>query len=154
MQKQNNKLDFSNQKIFIGIDVHKKKWVVSIRMHHIELKTYSMEPKVEQLVNYLKKNYPRASYYSVYEAGFSGYWIDRQLRKNGIRNIIVNPADIPTTNREKDKKRRSQRFTKISTRIREQDNKWYLCSSSIQRRNTFVMQNQKSICWRESKVEK
>jgi len=59
------------------------------------------------LSKYFKKNYPNGKYYSVYEAGFSGYWMDRELRENGIENIIVNPADIPTTNREKEKKGRS-----------------------------------------------
>jgi transposase len=104
MQEKNNQLDFSNQKIFIGLDVHKKKWVVTIRMNNMELKTYSMEPSVERLAKYLRRNYPKAKYYSVYEAGFSGYWADRELRKNGIENIIVNPADVPTTNKEKEKK--------------------------------------------------
>ena len=104
MQKKNNQLDFSKQKIFIGLDLHKKKWVVTIRMNHMELKTYSMEPSVEKLAKYLRKNYPKAKYYSVYEAGFSGYWADRELRRRGIENIIVNPADVPTTNKEKENK--------------------------------------------------
>lgn len=104
MRAQNKKIDFSNQRIFVGLDVHKKNWVVTIRMNNMELKTYSMEPSAEVLSNYLKRNYPNGKYYCVYEAGFSGYWIDRQLRNNGIENIIVNPADVPTTNREKEKK--------------------------------------------------
>ena len=31
MQKQRNELNFEGQKIFVGIDVHKKDWKVSIR---------------------------------------------------------------------------------------------------------------------------
>ncbi len=52
----------------------------------------------------LKKNYPAAKYKSVYEAGFCGYWIDRELRASGIENIIVNPGDVPTTNKERKSK--------------------------------------------------
>jgi len=37
----------------------------------------------------------------VYEAGYCGYWIDRELKKLGINNIIVSPSDIPTTSRDK-----------------------------------------------------
>ncbi len=120
MQNQNSKLDFSNQKVFIGIDVHKQSWVVTIRMNRIELKTYSMEPSVEQLVSHVKKNYPKAYYYSVYEAGFSGYWVDRKLKRNGIKNIIVNPADIPTTGREKDKKDDRKDSRKLARELESQ----------------------------------
>ena len=104
MQQQDNKLDFTNQKIFIGLDVHKNKWVVTIRMNHIELKTFSMEASAGQLIKYLQKHYPQAECSVVYEAVFSGYWIQRHLSSNGIAAIIVNPADIPTTGKEKDRK--------------------------------------------------
>lgn len=40
-------------------------------------------------------------FYSVYEVGFCGNWINRELPKCGIKNIIVNPADVPTSNKEK-----------------------------------------------------
>jgi len=104
MQTENKEIDFRNKTIYAGIDVHKTKWVVTLRMEHLELKTFSMEPSVEGLVGHLKKRYPGASYSSGYEAGQSGFWIDRQLKRLGVANMIVNPADIPTTGREKDKK--------------------------------------------------
>ncbi|MHA2183208.1 MAG: IS110 family RNA-guided transposase [Promethearchaeota archaeon] len=96
---------FDGQDFFIGIDVHRKNWVVSIRYHHMELKTFSMNPSPQQLFHHLSKNYPNGNYYSVYEAGFCGYWIHRNLHELGINNIVVNPADIPTTNKEKDRRR-------------------------------------------------
>lgn len=98
---KNSVLDFSNQKFFIGIDVHKNNWKVTIQSTQIQLKTFSMNPSVEQLVSYMKKRYPGGEYFSVYEAGFCGYWINRQLNQHGIKNIIVNPADVPTSNKEK-----------------------------------------------------
>jgi transposase len=117
MQRETKKLDFSNQKVFIGIDVHKKKWVITIRMNQLELKTYSMEPSPEQLVNYLLRDYPQGKYNSVYEAGFSGYWLDRKLKSCGINNVIVNPADIPTTGKEKDKKNDNNDSRKLAREL-------------------------------------
>ena len=35
-----------------------------------------------------------------YEGGKFGYWIQRQLSGNGIRCIVVNPADIPSTHKD------------------------------------------------------
>jgi len=98
---KNNKLDFTGQTIYLGLDVHKKNWAVTICFQGIILKTLSMVAKPEQMVKYLHKNYPNATYLSVYEAGFCGYWIDRKLRSLGVKNIIVNPADIPTKQKER-----------------------------------------------------
>jgi len=80
MEKKNNKLDFSNQSIFVGMDVHKNQWSVTINLNGHQIKTYSMNPNPEELNKYLRKHYPGGEYHSVYEAGFCGYWIDRQFR--------------------------------------------------------------------------
>jgi len=111
MQKKNKELDFSNQIIFVGIDVHKKSWTITIQIAGLRVKTFSMDPNPEQLSKYLHKNYPGGIYQSIYEAGFCGYWINRQLETFGIRNIIVNPADVPTSNKEK-----TQKTDKIDSR--------------------------------------
>jgi transposase len=100
-----NLINFKDQEFFIGIDVHNKNWKVTIRCNHMELKTFSQDPSPEELSRYMNKNYPHGVYNSVYEAGFCGYWIHRGLEKLGFKNIIVNPADVPTTNKEKDQKR-------------------------------------------------
>lgn len=99
-----NNLDFTNQTISTGIDVHKKSWTVTIMFQGMHLKTFTMDPRPEDLIKYLHRNYPKARYESVYEAGFCGYWIDRKLRAGGINNIIVNPADVPTKNKERRRK--------------------------------------------------
>jgi transposase len=101
MDRENKLLDCNNQRFYVGIDVHKKSWNVTIRSGGLSLKTYSMEPSPEQLQKYMKENYPEGVYYSVYEAGFSGYWAHRQLEDLGFKNIIVSPNDVPTNGKEK-----------------------------------------------------
>ncbi|HPD60173.1 MAG TPA: IS110 family transposase [Thermodesulfobacteriota bacterium] len=96
-----NKLDFTNQPIYIGLDVHKKSWSVSIYSQHCEHKTFTQPPQVDKLVTYLRRTFPGATYQSVYEAGFSGFWIHDQLEQQGIHCMVVNPADIPTKDKEK-----------------------------------------------------
>lgn len=97
-------LDFHGQRFFVGIDTHKKDWKVTIRFNGMMLKTFSMDPGPKELHSYLTRTYPGGTYYSTYEAGFCGYWIHRELVSLGINNIICNPADVPTTNKEKDRK--------------------------------------------------
>jgi transposase len=110
---------FHDQKFFIGIDVHKKQWYVTIRSSGIELRTFSMNPSPEELYSYMMRHYPGGLYYSVYEAGFCGYWIHRRLRDYGIRNIIVHPPDIPTSQKEKLYKRDAIDSRKLSKRLEE-----------------------------------
>jgi transposase len=94
-------LDFSGQRFYVGIDVHKKRWVVTIRSLQMELKTFSMNPSPEELSDYLHRHYPGGRYYSVYEAGFSGFWIHRRLHEYSIDNMVIHAADVPTKHKEK-----------------------------------------------------
>jgi transposase len=102
---KSNKLDFSGQPIYIGLDVHKKSWSVSIFTRYGEYKSFSQPPKAEKLIQYLQQHFPGALYHSVYEAGYCGFWIHDQLKDKGVDNIVANPADIPT----RDKERRTKR---------------------------------------------
>ena len=81
-------------------------------MHH---KTFSQDPSPQILYKYLSENFPGANYYSAYEAGFCGFWIHDELQKLGVKCIVVNPADIPTTGKEtiqKEDKRDSLKIVK------------------------------------------
>jgi len=97
-------LNFAGQIIYVGIDVHLKSWKVTIRTEEFELKTFSQSPDVKGLVNHLVTNYPGARFRCVYEAGFSGFWLQRELTKAGIECIVAHPADIPTMDKEKKQK--------------------------------------------------
>lgn len=92
---------FKGQRFYVGIDVHLKSWEVTIMNNHMVLKTFSMNPSPMELAKHLKRNYPGGIFQSVYEAGFSGYWAHRQLINSGIHNIVVHPADVPTSDKEK-----------------------------------------------------
>ncbi len=104
MKTQSNKLDFTGQNIYAGFDVHLKSWNVTIMTDHLTHKTFSQPPSPEVLFQYLQKNFPSGNYFSAYEAGFCGYWIHNKLKEMGINSIVVNPADVPTTDKERDQK--------------------------------------------------
>lgn len=93
MKTDNNSTSFFEKVLlFIGIDVHKSKWVVTVRTYDLELKTFSMKPSAEELENFLIKNYPGADYRIVYECCFSGFWIYDYFSEKGYR-IIVTPTN-------------------------------------------------------------
>lgn len=83
---------FEKVLLFIGIDVHKAKWVVTVRSYDLELKTFSMKPSAEELEKFLQKNYPGGEYRIVYECCFSGFWIYDYFSERGYK-IIVTPTN-------------------------------------------------------------
>jgi transposase len=101
---KDSRIDFKGQHFYVGMDVHKKQWTVSIRHNSLALKTFSMNPSPEELRDYLERRFPQGTYHVVYEVGFCGFWICRALRTMGIECIVVHPPDIPTAHKEKDRK--------------------------------------------------
>ena len=69
---QNQRVDYSGETIFTGIDSHLKSWSVSIFTEDLEHKTFTQPPKPKALADYLKRNFPGANYQCCYEAGFGG----------------------------------------------------------------------------------
>lgn len=100
MQTQSRELNFKGQNVFIGIDLHLKSWTASIFTEKLFHKKFDQPPRADILRNYLDRNFPNATYYSVYEAGFSGFWPHYALLEMGINNIVVNAADVPTSQKE------------------------------------------------------
>lgn len=108
MTKVTKQVDFSGEKIFIGIDVHLKSWQVSIYTQERLLKNFTQPGNVEVLDAYMRSNYPNAQYICAYESGFSGFWIQRALTKLGYECIVVNAADVPQT--DKGEKNKTDKF--------------------------------------------
>lgn len=97
---KNKVIDFSGENIYVGLDVHKKSWSATVLTDDLEHRTFTMSPDAKGLANYLKKNFPGANYFSAYEAGFCGFTHHRQLNEFGVKNIVVNAADVPSTNKD------------------------------------------------------
>lgn len=113
-------LSFSGKNIYVGIDVHKKSWEVKILTEHTSHRPLhlSSDHKLKDLTNYLKKNFPDATILCAYEAGFSGYWIQEGLEQEGITTLIIHPADIPTSDKEKQYKTDQRDCLKIAQTLR------------------------------------
>lgn len=92
---------FDGETIFVGIDFHLKSWKVSIHSKEFELNTFTQPPDSIKLMKHLQHHYPGANYQCVYEAGFSGFSTQRQLTALGAKCLVIHPADVPTSDKEK-----------------------------------------------------
>lgn len=118
MQEKISEKSFAGQSIYVGIDVHLKSWKVSVMTENLTYKTFSAPAESDKLGNFLRKHFPGATYYSAYEAGFSGFWLHRELTRLGIKSIVVNPGDIPTTDKERKQKEDVRDSHKIAQTLR------------------------------------
>ena len=121
MRKQSNTLNFEGQNIYVGIDVHLKSWTVSILSEHLHHKTFVQPPSPEALSSYLHSHFPNGNYLSAYEAGFSGFWAHYKLVAMGIQNIVVNPADVSTSQKERLQKTDAVDSRKIARSLRSNE---------------------------------
>ena len=92
---------YEGQDVYCGIDVHKLQWNVSFCVHGLVVKSFQMDPSARGLADYCRREFAGARMHSAYEAGFCGFGAHRALVASGIDNIVVNPADIPTTGKER-----------------------------------------------------
>ena len=94
------KTSFTDQTIYVGLDVHKRSWNAALYLNDQYLRNIHQPPSPQALHTFLRTNYPGADYVCAYEGGKFGYWIQRQLAGKGIQCMVVNPADIPATHKD------------------------------------------------------
>lgn len=88
------------QPVFMGIDVHKKKWSVCFVHCEEMIGRFTISGNFKKLEKLLER-YKGMKVKSVYEAGFSGFHLHYQLTKKGIENIITPPNKIPVLTGDK-----------------------------------------------------
>ena len=98
---QKYKVSFKGQNIYVGIDVHLKTWHVTTLTESGYKYSFAQHADAKELFDRLNKKFPEAHFKSAYEAGFCGFSAHYALAEQGIENIVVNAADIPTTGKEK-----------------------------------------------------
>jgi len=112
------RVSFENQQLYVGIDVHKSQWTVSIFSGSLCLKTFSQSPNPSTLKSFIDKHYPGAKVKCAYESCKIGYWIYRELVALGYECLVVNPADIPSTHKESSEKTDPNDSRKIGKALR------------------------------------
>jgi transposase len=103
---------YKGQQVYVGLDVHKRRYVVVAQINQTVVKKWSTAAVPEELAQQVLKFFPDATIHSVYEAGFSGYGLHRVLRSRGINNIVVHAAavEVSAHSRVKTDKRDAQKL--------------------------------------------
>ncbi len=134
-------LSFEGETICVGLDVHKTNWKVHSRMENVDLAAFSQDPNPQVLSNYFKKNYPGAKVKVVYEAGFCGFGIQRSLKQLGMECIVVNAADVPSSDKERKRKDDKRDARKLSRELADGSlNAIYVPSVEMEQARSLIRQ--------------
>lgn len=123
MKQQISKINFNGEKVFVALDVHKKDWKAAFCTENRNPSTRPVTisvPFVANLSTYLNKHYPGAIFEICYEAGFCGFWIYHELTALGYKVLVANPADIPTSDKERKQKEDKRDARKIARGLKEE----------------------------------
>lgn len=93
-------VDYTGKTIYLGIDVHKKTYSMSVICDGILVKRDTIAASPQKLLNYLSRGFKGAEVKSAYEAGFCGFYLHRFLVDHGIDNIVVHAASIEISARD------------------------------------------------------
>lgn len=131
---------FKSNQIYCGIDMHLNSMEVQIALDHTMYKRVHFSPPSPYLLgDYLVKHFPSGNFVCGYEAGFSGYHFSESLKEMGIQCLVIHPADIPTTDKEKRFKTDKLDCIKIAKALRsELVNSIYLPPKQLQKDRSLV----------------
>lgn len=99
MTNLKQRADFTGKTIYVGMDVHLKSWDIALYLDQQHIRSFQQPPDSSKLISTLKRDYPNATFECAYEAGFSGFGLQRQLTEAGMSCIVVNAADVPQTDK-------------------------------------------------------
>jgi len=86
-----------NKTVFCGIDVHREHWNLCFMCDGQVIEKIKMAVRFSQLLHHLNTKYKLAGRIRlVYEAGFSGFHLQRQLTASGYDCVITPPNRIPS----------------------------------------------------------
>lgn len=100
------------KKLYIGMDIHKKTFRVHIDTDLCHHKNFSMESDETILHQYVQKHFPDHEVHLIYEIGCCGYGVARYFLNLGWTVMVVNPSDIPRSD-----KHQYQKSDKIDARM-------------------------------------
>ena len=88
------KIHCNGEKVFIGIDVHKRQYTVNCRLAGKVVGRCTMPAYPSVLIDFVSKHLIGAKIHTAYEAGFSGFGLHRALISAGIDSTVVHPLSI------------------------------------------------------------
>ncbi len=144
MESNVSKMTENSNNLYVGMDIHKKQWSICIRTSDFEHRKFTQPANPILLRDYINQNFPTYQVTCAYEAGCFGFWISEKLQSYGYRCLVLNPADIPGSDKESKQKTDHNDCRKIARELSKGEIKGVFQPDLTQQcfRNLFRQRNQ------------
>jgi len=111
---QERKILARGREVYIGVDVHKESWHLTVRIEGEEIFNGRMASSYQALKKFLER-FKGSNIKVAYEAGPCGFWLYDKLTAEGIETIVTPPSLIPVEsgNKVKTDRRDSRKLAKL-----------------------------------------
>lgn len=112
--KRYKESDEKRKRLYLGIDIHRLRWFVTVITEEVELFSGSI-PGTWDALRTLLERYRGCEIQAVYEAGYSGFWLYDRLVEYGVDCIVTPPSLVPSEygNRVKTDRRDSRKLAQL-----------------------------------------
>lgn len=101
--------------LYLGLDVHKRFISVTVfNEHSYHSKAHVPTAELDAYILGLQQKHGDCNILAAYEAGFCGFSLHRHLLELHVPTLVVNPADIPTTDKQRTTKNDRSDSAKIA----------------------------------------
>ncbi|MEM6256186.1 MAG: IS110 family transposase [Cyanobacteria bacterium P01_D01_bin.156] len=143
---------YDGEDIYVGIDVHKRTYVVVVRVSQTIVKKWTTASYPSAFANQLLKFFKGGTIHTVYEAGFSGFGLHRALKGVGIDSVVVHPAavEVAAHSRVKTDKRDA---SKLSEQLEAGRLKGIYIPSEVQEQARLLSRTREQLVHARSRVK-
>lgn len=92
---------YCGKKVYVGIDVHKKTFAISAICAGMIVKKATITAIPSTLKDFLSNHFPGDEIVCGYEAGFSGFHLQRSITSRGHTCLVVNPGSLEVASRDR-----------------------------------------------------
>jgi transposase len=113
-RNQGERVAVRGKEVFVGIDVHKESWQVTVRTEGEEV-FHGRIPSQYHALQKILGRFRGSKIKVAYEAGPCGFGLHDQLKEDGVEGIVVPPSLIPieSGNKVKTDKRDSRKLARL-----------------------------------------
>jgi len=113
-RNQGERVAVRGKEVFVGIDVHKESWQVTVRTEGEEV-FHGRIPSQYHALQKILDRFRGSKIKVAYEAGPCGFGLHDQLKEDGVEGIVVPPSLIPieSGNKVKTDKRDSRKLARL-----------------------------------------
>ena len=101
LEEMKMSVSYLGKKVYIGLDVHKKTFAITAICDGVVIKKATLAANPDALKTFFTNHFSGAEIVCGYEAGFSGFHLQRKISSWGYDCLVINPGSLEVAARDR-----------------------------------------------------